>query len=252
MTAVLECCFVLLLASLAVGVHALIQRSRAYEGFSAHNDVAGFLLTMVGVIYAVVLGFVVVVVWQRYTTTQGYVESEASAVADSYRLAAGLPAAPRAAVRADLRGYVGEVLGREWPLMEGGVAARTSPRLEDAAFRVDTFEPAGAGESNVQRAMMTSLESVFDARRARLAAVSPSVKPVLWVALVVGAAVVLGFAYLFGTRNHRAQLAMTGAITAIMVLLCIVVVEFDRPYNGSVAIQPVVWTTLAQRLAAIR
>lgn len=252
MTALLEGLAVLFVVAVAVVAHAVIQRSRAYDSFSAHNEVAGFLLTMVGVVYAVVLGFVVIVVWQRYTAAEGYVDDEASAVANAYRLSSGLPAATRVPIRADVRAYIDDVVQREWPLMQRGVMPGTSTVLEDAAHRVDTLQPASRGAGNVQEAMMDAFERVFDARRLRLSAIAPSVKPVLWLALVLGGTVMLGFAYLFGTRNRGAQLAMTGAITAIMALLILVVVEFDTPYNGSVEIQPAVWTDLAQRLPAIR
>ena len=53
------CCF--------VGLHALLQRRLRSEVLRRHNDVAGYIFSAVGVLYAVVLGFVVVVVWQKYT-----------------------------------------------------------------------------------------------------------------------------------------------------------------------------------------
>jgi hypothetical protein len=239
-------------AAVAIALHAVIQRMRAYDRFSAHNDVAGFLLAVVGVVYAVILGFVVIIVWERYTATEGYVQDEASAVAGVYRLSAGLPSAVRAVVRADMRAYIDEVLDREWPLLENGEGVGASKLLEDATYRAITFSPTTMRESNIQEATITELQAAFDARRMRLAQVAPSVKPILWVALLIGAAVTLGFTFLFGTKNRGAQLVMTGALVTIMALLFVVVMEFDTPFKGSVAVQPTVWADLQQRLPEIR
>jgi uncharacterized membrane protein YgaE (UPF0421/DUF939 family) len=52
-----------------------------------HNDVAGFIYAVVGVTYAVLLAFVVVVVWEEYERAKDTVETEANELAGDYFLA---------------------------------------------------------------------------------------------------------------------------------------------------------------------
>jgi uncharacterized membrane protein YgaE (UPF0421/DUF939 family) len=52
-----------------------------------HNDVAGFIYAVVGVAYAVLLAFVVVVVWEEYERAKDTVETEANELAGDYFLA---------------------------------------------------------------------------------------------------------------------------------------------------------------------
>jgi hypothetical protein len=52
-----------------------------------HNDVAGFIYAVVGVAYAVLLAFVVVVVWEEYERAKDTVETEANELAGVYFLA---------------------------------------------------------------------------------------------------------------------------------------------------------------------
>jgi hypothetical protein len=51
----------------------------------ASNEVAGNDLQTVGTIYAVLLAFVVFVVWQQHNDTRSAVESEANELSDFYR-----------------------------------------------------------------------------------------------------------------------------------------------------------------------
>ncbi len=247
-----EVLVVLLVVAAAVGLHLLVQRRSDYGQFARHNEVAGFLLSVVGVMYAVVLGFVVVIVWQRYTATQGYVQDEAAAVSNVYRLAAAFPLPQRTVIRNDLRAYIDDVVRNEWPVMQRGEARGASGLLEQVAYDVDVFHPGNAGEADAHVVAMTQLQDLFEARRHRFAQVQPSVPPILWFALISVGLVTLGFTYFFGTENRGAQLLMTGALAGIIAVLFIVILEFDAPFRGSVAVQSGGWTNLAHRLPSIR
>ena len=57
----------------------------------ANNEVAGNYLQTLGTIYAVLLAFVVFVVWQQHNETRSAVESEANELSDFYRTIRALP-----------------------------------------------------------------------------------------------------------------------------------------------------------------
>jgi hypothetical protein len=56
-----------------------------------HNDVAGFIIAVVGVIYAVLLAFVVIVGWENFSRAKGVVGQEASALRTVYRDSGAFP-----------------------------------------------------------------------------------------------------------------------------------------------------------------
>ena len=72
-------------------LHAVLQRRLRSEMLRRHNDVAGYLFSAVGVLYAVVLGFVVVVVWQKYDNAVSNVENEVDAVGNLYHVVDAFP-----------------------------------------------------------------------------------------------------------------------------------------------------------------
>jgi hypothetical protein len=135
--AAVEVAVVVAVMALAVALHAYIQRRFKSEILRKHNDVAGFVFTAAGVIYAVVLGFVVVVVWEKYGATEALVQDHINAVSDLYRVVGGLPDPVRSQVRTELRHDVNEIISVEWPQMSsrGGVTP-IPPFLETMAHQI--------------------------------------------------------------------------------------------------------------------
>jgi zinc transporter ZupT len=76
----------------------LVQRLVPPDRREEHNDVAGFIYAVLGVAYAVLLAFVVIVVWQDYKTAQTNVENEANELAGVYFLTSQLPEPERTRV----------------------------------------------------------------------------------------------------------------------------------------------------------
>lgn len=237
-----------------VAIHAFLQRRLRTEVLRRHNDVAGYLFSAVGVLYAVVLGFVVVVVWQKYDTTVDNVEAEVNATGDLYHVVDGFSEPTRSQVRAGLRSYAATVVRVEWPALERDqdVPETGMQLLEGVAYRVNAFAPSNAREIAAQQAAIADEQRLLDARRARLVQAAPSVPSVLWFALVMGALAMVAFCYIFGVDNRPAQLVMTAILVGFIGILFIVIEEFSTPFSGSVFISSDGWTFLAQRLPDIR
>jgi len=247
-----EILIVAIVIAVTVFAHAVWQRRFKSEMLRKHNDVAGFLFSAVGVIYAVVLGFVVVVVWEKYDATVATVDTEIAAVSDLYRAAGGMATPARVRIRADLMTYVENMIRTEWPLMAQRVMVpEDQDLLESLAHEINTYAPRDAGDSNVQHSAMTQVRRLFDARRQRLIQSAPSVPTVLWCALIAGALAMLSFAFLFGVENRAAQLVMTAILAGLIAILFVVIVEFDSPFSGSVHISDDGWVILHQRLPTI-
>lgn len=213
---------------------------------------AGFLFSAVGVIYAVVLGFIVVVVWEKYDATVANVETEVAAVADLYRTVGAYPEPQRSQIRGELSKYIDQMIQAEWPLMSQDVNVNPDVLLlERAGHQVETFVPKTSAQANAQQAATDQVVRLFDSRRERLIHSAPSVPGVLWFALVVGAISMLAFAFLFGSENRPAQLVMTAILAGLIAVLFIVIDEFDSPFSGSVSISDDGWVALQQHLNQI-
>src|SRR4029077_9116706 len=71
---------------LAVAGALLVRRWATVEVLARHNEVAGFIYAVIGVLYAVLLGFTAIIVWERFDEAQTNVEREANELGDLFRL----------------------------------------------------------------------------------------------------------------------------------------------------------------------
>ena len=197
----------------AVAGLELVQRLVPSEKRQEHNDVAGFLYAVIGVVYAVLLALLVIAVWQQYEKARVTVESEASAVAEIAWLAHRLPEPVHHQLQEDARSYAQEVVDEEWPLMEQGLeGVQSLPEgwdlIDDMRETLQDFEPSTEAEQELYAEGLDRISRFGDARRMRIVAAEEGLPGVLWAVLVFGAVVVIGFTYLFGMRNtwaHRTR-----------------------------------------------
>ncbi len=239
-------------ALVAVGLHYLVQRTVGPRILVEQNNVAGFIYSAIAVTYAVVLGFVVVVVWEKYGEVQNQVATEAAALFDLYHTARAFPQPVSLKIRADLRGYVDDVVTKEWPEMTKGTLALSAVSdVENIAREIETFSPENTGQQDAHEIAMQELLRAFDARRARILATSASVPPILWFGLIAGASATLGFTFLFGVQNRIVQLLMTGILAALITIMFVVIKEFDTPFRGPNAITPSVWLYYESRMKVL-
>jgi hypothetical protein len=251
---IIEFAIVLGVVACFVGLHAYLQRFLRSEVLRRHNDVAGFLFSAVGILYAVVLGFVVVVVWQKYDNAVSNVEAEVDATGDLYHVVDGYPEPLRSEIRSGIRDYA-YIVGRvEWPAMarNQAVPETGAETFETVSYRIDSFAPNGWKQFAAQQAAIADEQRLFDARRTRLVGTVPAVPSVLWFALYAGALAMVAFCFLFGVENRPAQLVMTAILVALIGILFVVIEDFSTPFSGSVRISADGWAYLQQRMPYIR
>src|SRR3712207_9437219 len=69
-----EVLIVLLAILVAVGGLVLVEHLVPWQVRQQHNDVAGFIYAVLGVVYAVLLGFVTIAVWEDFEMARGTAE----------------------------------------------------------------------------------------------------------------------------------------------------------------------------------
>ncbi len=217
----------------------LVHRRVPVAVRAAHNDVAGFISAMVGVIYAVLLAFIAIAVWEAFDKAESTVVQEANSVSDLYRSARGYPEALQRRIRDGMGEYVRVVIEGEWkPQSHGTVSERAWNSLEAVHKEMLDFEPRTPKEQVVHAEGLKLMDNVLDARRQRLYLGESGLQPVVWAVLLVGSALTIGFTFFFGSENFRAHMAMTGAVAISIGLLLFLIVALDYPFRGTVSIPP--------------
>jgi hypothetical protein len=225
---------VVLPTALAMLGPVLVRRLCRYSTLVKNNEVAGFKFATIGVIYAVLLGFAIVSVWEKFSEAELLVLREAGASATLYRLSAGDE--PEAlATRTALRAYLNSVIEDEWLNMAAARESREASASMGALY-AGTLHLADHRPVAVGVEIMKELGAITEARRGRLYLATGVVPSALWAMLITGALVTVGFTYFFAMENLRAQTAMTGALAMIVFLGLFVIVSYDHPFTGAVSV----------------
>jgi hypothetical protein len=220
----------------------LVHRRFNRQEFIAHNEVGGIMMAVSGTLYAVVLGFLTVVVWEHYLEARQLVVVESDSDIDAWHTAVGLPTAVRLRVRNDMIQYARIMTDREWPLMkQGGSAPEAATVGIDAIDAIGSFVPANDGQSNAQSATLQQLTQMHDAALQRIAINTAGVSWFEWLILLVGAISLICFCWVFGLRNGRLQMLMTSGVAIIIVCMLVLLFELQYPFRSDIGIGPDAW-----------
>jgi uncharacterized protein DUF4239 len=230
---------VVVMPALAVGGALLVRRVIGSDVLARHNDVAGFIYGVLGVVYAVLLGFTAIIVWEQFRKAQEGVELEANALVDLYRDAQVFPVEVRGQIETRLRDYARLVVEEEWRTMAAG---ESSPRTWDAynlLWRTyHEFKPQNDHQLTWYDQSVQRLNLLGDQRRSRLLALRSGVPTVMWAVLLGAGTVTIAFSFLFGTANALAQGLMTGALAFTIGIVLLSILALEQPFAGITRIGP--------------
>ena len=227
----------LLFTALAMAAPVLIRRWIPLERLRPNNEVAGFKFAVIGVLYAVLLAFAVIIAWERFFDAEKALAAESGAAATIYRLSAGLAEPTGAAVRKELETYLKSVLRDDWPAMALGHSSHTTNEALNALYReVVRYGAADLRASDVQNDLFRELDRLTEARRERIVMASGTVPGMIWFVLLFGAGLTITFTFFFGTQNVLTQAQMTGVLAALIFSAILVIIAIDRPFTGSVVV----------------
>jgi hypothetical protein len=204
------------------------------------NDVVGFTIAVVGVIYAVLLAFVVIVTWETFSKAEEVVGQEASALRSIRRDSVGLPGETQAPLQDLVRRYATRVIDVEWPAMADGRPGdpHVGAIFDKMAQTISDTTVTTPSEQEFVGAETAELNQLVSLRSQRLDFVESGIPTSLWLALLVGALVTVGFALLFGLERTGLHLVMVGSLAVLIGVLLFVAVGFNYPFAGDIAVHP--------------
>ncbi len=234
----------------AVGLLTLVNRLVPIELREEHNDVAGFVYAVVGVVYAVLLAFVVIAVWEDYEAARDTTVREADELAEIFFIAHQLPGPERSRLQELSRSYARVVVEEEWALMaEGRASPRAWDTLDEIRGTVQGLEPLDGAGQVLYDEELDRVNALADARRERLLDAEVGLPAILWVVLVVGGLITVGFTYLFGLRSNVAHTLMVAALTAVLAMVLFTIGALEYPFSGTVRLEPFAFELVLERFA---
>ena len=216
---------------------AALDRVWPWAKRRAHNDLIGWQLSILGTTYAVILGFMLYTVWTTYSQADLNVDIEADTLMRIYSLAEGLPEPQRTQLETLARSYVDAAIQREWPQMaRSGVPTESATINAAMGKTVMSVQPGSPTEITVQDHLISELDSLTQHRLIRLMQSTTRLPTVLWCVLLVGGALTIASACMFGFENWKLHALQIFALSFLVSLSLVAIADIHRPFQGLIRV----------------
>jgi hypothetical protein len=240
---------VLFVAISLAGIFCTRSWIRGMHRQLSHNDIVGFYLAGLTVLYGVSLGLLAIGAWSIYTETENKVAREAASLSSLYRGVSGLPEPPRSLLQKDLRDYTRHVIDVGWPLQRRGIQPTDNVATLDK-FQTDfeAFEPSTEEQKILDADISRAFDALEESRSIRLDSVSAELPGPLWTLILLGALICIVATWFFHTESLKMHIWMTGLMAALLGLMVYMVAVLDNPYRGEVSVSPAPFERVYQQM----
>lgn len=220
-----------------VGGLLLVRRFVHPSSLKEHHDIADPMLGVIGTVYAVLISFVVIMVWQQFDKSNANIKTEANYMADICRDAEAFSPEFSRNISVLIGKYRDSVVKDEWKTMARGEMSNETESLMNKIWSAyTTYRPRNVTEQAFFAESVGKLNSFRELRRQRLMDAKAGVEPLLWFVLIIGAMATISFTFLFGAENLNAQVIMVFLLSVLIGLMLFTIMELDFPFTGAVSI----------------
>lgn len=227
-----------------------------------HYDIAGHFIGVVGVLYAVLVAFVVVTAWQAYDRAANLTMREQHNVSDLFHLNGALREPTAKGIQWMLMSYAAEMelewneMKNEQPICsdaadEGSMACqgpssdanKLAHCIRQAAFEL---QPSALREQIVYQEDIRLVQTFSENREERRRVYeNPTLNGMLWAAFLFGALILVGMTYFVSGQSSILHGLRTVGFFAIFGMMVALAYAFDRPFSGSMQVSGSAWHDMA-------
>jgi Protein of unknown function (DUF4239) len=207
---------------------------RAFKAFSPG------MLPVLGTIFALLVAFVAVQVWNDFDKAKLAVATEASSVRAVVLFAETLPDEQRTQLRTLVNRHIEDAVNREWPEMahERATLTTLATHLVEALQLTVSLKPQDESQRTAQREIVAALQRALDARRQRVIISQSEVGPVKWAAILLqGLCTLIAIAIVHSDDRLTCAIAVALFATGI-ALSSLLIAAYSRPFTGEISVKP--------------
>lgn len=234
-------CFIIVFIYVSISISGLLIIRKYYPHYKCkpHNDIAGFIFATLGVIYAVLIAFTVVITWQDFDKAQDVTVNEANCIAALYLDSTPFPAEIRAELKNGLTNYAKNIINDEWQMMAKGYKSASVQRAQAELWKLyGNLQPKNEVQKIFLAESVKKINQAVELRRQRIVYAGTGVNPILYFVLVTGSFITIAFAMLFGTENIIPHLIMVSLLAAMIAITLFTIIAMDYPFTGDISIKP--------------
>ncbi len=227
-----------------------VLRGRSRE---MSNEIVIGLGHQVGVIYAIVVGFVAIGVLSAYDKANGIVENEANQAFTIWVDARVYPADFELKVRNAVEDYLHVVIHDEWPVQDQGRTSLIASRSFEYLYRlIIDYAPTSEAQGIVHREIIQKVNKIFEDRRDRAFMNVHGLQPTVYCEIFLATLILLGFAWAFSAKKLQGHLTLTAMLGVAIGLVIFLIVVFDYPFRGYFSVTTECYQEALDHLARLK
>src|SRR6266446_2940849 len=223
-------------ATTAVALAGLrfVRKKYPAEVLKENHEVAAIIFNAFGLLYGVVVAFVVFVTWSGYDDATKNLQLEANEADDIFHIAKAFPDPAGKIIQQGLTDYAASVYNDELKRMSQGEISlhsnRAMARLITVFYQMDE---KSISNKELYAESLRRLNNLAQYRRLRIFAGNNTVPSVIWLVILVGGVIAVSYTYFFGMKNIKAQYLLTTTLTVMITLILFLIYVLDHPFAGT-------------------
>jgi Protein of unknown function (DUF4239) len=218
---------------IAGSVDLVVTRLAVNERAKGFKAVSPGMLPPLGILFALLVGFIAVEVWGNFDKAKAAVTTEASALRAVVLLAGGFPDEQRMSIYALVDRHIDESVNKEWPEMaqQQMTLAALPTALIEALHDTLALKPADDSQRAAQAEMVKELHTALDARRQRIVISESALGTVKWLGLLLqGLCTLVAIAAVHSDNRFARALTLILFATGI-ALSVLLIAAYSRPFT---------------------
>ncbi len=209
-----------------------VRKKFSREQFESCHEVGGFLLSVVGTLYAILVGLIVVNSQGKVDAASQMAVAEANMLSNIYHLSNTFKEPARTNMHKHIYEYAVAAVNQDWALVEEGVEKEATIPAYQALWKdITTYVPHEDNESQCYATMLGNIQELSEARKYRMVAARGGLAPVLWSVLIAGGIMIVLFTYFFFVNSFAAQAIMTAFVSVFLSLNVYLIYICQNPYR---------------------
>jgi Protein of unknown function (DUF4239) len=230
-------------ATAAAVAAMLLVRRRAPEGsYFQDGDRAAGVFGVLAAGFAILLGFVIFLAFERYDAARSGTEAEALLLVQQFETAQFLPEGSRERLSGELVCYARWVVHKEWPDMEAGRTDLINPWSISLFRTIRTTDPKSVPEQTAYAKWLDQTSDREVARRDRTHGAAGVIPSSLWIVMLFAAGVIFAFLLFFAdpAEGRVTQGMLMGSVASVITAMLLLLGFLDNPYrSGPGSLRPV-------------
>jgi len=217
--------------------------SKADEGvilYTEHRTLST-ISTMMSGLFGLMLGLIVVSLWQDYKDLEEKIIQEASSIDVLYSEAQQIEGSETDTIQKLIVKYLDSIIYDAWPLLEKGEESKSTPRIfTELMTRVMALKNDEMGNQEyLIQDMVRRLVDLSTIRKERLYyTYNPRVPRTMWIALFTAGVIITFNTFLLPIANLRKRILLTALYSAMLGITFILIISLNYPFGGAIGLNP--------------